>query len=443
MKQYKKYLLASIFSLVFACNCYAAKTAVRSKTKTLAPVLQKVMPVVVNIATRGEVFERKTPDVPPTAAKFEGLGSGVIIDANNGYIITNAHVVKDARVITITLNDGRSMRAKVIGYDLPADIGVLQITAKKLKQAVFGDSDKLKVGNSVCAIGSPYGLEKTVTSGIVSGLERSSDKSRGFDSFIQTDASINIGSSGGALINMRGELIGINTAFVAPIPVNVGIGLAVPSNMAKSIADQIIKHGKVKRGVMGVIVQNLTPALSEAISLPESKKGALVSEVIENSPAAKSGLRVKDVIIKIMGKPVHSSSQVVNIASLLPIGSEIKLIIHRDGKLISLTTTVIEPEDLEKSLQESSKNLISGLVLKDFNLLIDNKQTKGVEVLYVNDISVAYSGGLRPGDVILSVSGKPVTAISELQNIADKKPKKLLLEVKRGLRGTAFLVLEE
>jgi serine protease Do len=451
--KYIKYIFFGILTLFSIVTCHAGKptASIAETNPSLAPMLKKTIPAVVNIAVRGEIpaanlrpfDKRQQQDNPRFSPRFEELGSGVIIDAEHGYIVTNAHVIKDAQAITVTLNDSRSMRAKVIGYDTPSDIAVIQINAKRLEKATFGDSDKLNVGDFVCAIGSPFGLQQTVTSGVVSGLERSELGIGGFESFIQTDASINPGSSGGALVNMKGELVGINTAIIAPVPINVGIGLAIPSNMTKSIVNQLIKHGKVSRGVMGVMVQNITPALAEAMKLKNPKVGALVSQVLEESPAATAGLQSKDIIVKIMGKPVHSATQIRNIASLLNIGSKVDLQVQRGNKLINFHPIITSPEDLKKPSQKTQVALLSGLGLRNFNVLVDNQQIKGVEVLYVDDTSVAYSCGLHPGDIILTAASQPVTTISELQTIAGKSSKQLLLEVKRGPNGNIFLVLEE
>lgn len=449
--------LHGIFAIFFAITCYAGRPVpgVAETNPSLAPMLQKIMPTIVNVSVRGEVpteslsphDKQRCKNNPKNDRRFEDLGSGVIIDAEHGYIVTNAHVIKDAQSITVTLSDDHSMRAKVIGYDSPSDIAVIQIAAKHLKNATYGDSDKLKVGDFVCAIGSPFGLQKTVTSGVISGLERSNLGFEGLEaggpqSFIQTDASINPGSSGGALVNMQGELIGINMALIGPVPSSAGIGLAIPSNMAKSIAEQIIKYGKVKRGIIGVRVQDITPPLAEAMHLKKAEGGALVSQIMEGSPAATVGLRPKDVIVKIMDKPVQSAAQVRNITSLAAIGTKAPLQIRRDNKLINLEPTIADPEDLKKT-QETPKNLLSGLGLKNFNLLIDNQQIKGVEVLYVDETSAAYSCELRPMDIILTAANQPVTTINQLQEIANKNPKQLLLEIKRGLNGNLFLVLEE
>lgn len=467
--KYPKHILYGILTIFFVitCACYAdkpvagiaankavagisARKPAASNAETnpsLAPMLQKIMPAVVNISVLCDTPEESLPPSDKQRrrnSKFEGFGSGVIIDKEHGFIVTNAHVIKDTQAITVTLKDGRSMRARIIGYDSPSDIAVIQITAKRLKNATYGDSDKLRVGDFVCAIGSPLGFEQTVTSGVVSGLERSLGI-LGFENFIQTDAPINLGNSGGALVNMKGELIGINTALIGIVPTtasNTGIGLAIPSNIAKNIADQLIRYGKVMRGFIGIMVQDITPALAEAMKLQESEGGALVTQVLEGSPAATAGLRVKDVIVKIMGKPVHSATQVINTTSLLNIGSKISLQVRRDNRLINFETIVTDPENLKKT-QGASKNLLSGLGLKNFNLLIDNQFIKGIEVLYVDDTSIAYSCGLYPTDIILTAANQPITSINELQAIANKNPKQLLLEIKRHLTGNVFLVLEE
>lgn len=418
---------------------------------SLAPMLQKVLPAVVNISVRGELppmrvpivgrdMQRRNVEVSP---KFEDLGSGVIVDAKNGYIVTNAHVVKDAQAITITLKDGRKLQAKVIGADAPSDVAVLQVEAHRLEQVSFGDSDKLRIGDFVSAIGSPFGLQQTVTSGVISGLERSNLGIEGYESFIQTDAPINMGNSGGALVDMQGELIGINTAIITPSPVggSVGIGLALPSNMVRSVMEQLVKYGKVERGVLGVLAQDVTPALADAMHLP-SAEGALVSQVLPNTPASEAGIKSKDVIISILDKPVRSAAHVRNIVSLQRVGSRIALKIWRDNKFINLSAVNIDPGKIKARKQAEEKQLLAGLELKSFNQLVDNEQIKGVQVLYVDSNSVAYSCGLREGDVILTAGNQPVSNIDDLKAAAAKNPKQLLLEVKRGMMGNIFVVLE-
>jgi serine protease Do len=417
---------------------------------SLSPMLKETLPSVVNIAVRGELPLINLPYLDRNKAqnnldnltpKFEDLGSGVIVDAENGYILTNAHVIKDAEIITVTLNDGRRMQGKVIGFDAQSDIAVIKIKAKHLNAITFGDSDKINVGDFVCAIGSPFGLHQTVTSGVVSGMGRNIE---GFENFIQTDAPINPGNSGGALVNMRGDLIGINTAIITPnnSAGNVGIGLSIPSNMAKSVMEQLIKYGKVTRGMLGVLVQNVTPALADAIHLSNTE-GALVSQVIAGTPAANAGIHNKDVIVKIMNKPVHTATQVSNTVSLLPIGTKVTMQIWRDGKNIELSAETIDSEKFKKTAENTPKQLFSGMQLKDFNQLVNNELITGVEILYVDPTSIGYSCGIRRGDVILAVANKRVTNLNELQDAFSKNPSQLLLEIKRGFSGNIFLVLEE
>lgn len=432
-------IITGAISFLVTTNTYAAAhTTVinngNSATNSMAPMLKNALPSVVNIAVRRlDVMGRS-----------EEMGSGVIADAAHGYIITNAHVIKDGQTITVTLNDSRRFRAKIIGYDLPSDIAVIQIDAKRLIQIPFGDSDIVNVGDFVAAIGSPFGLQQTVTSGVVSGLERSNLGIEGLENFIQTDAPINPGNSGGALVDMQGQLIGINTAIITSSPVggSVGVGLVIPSNMAKSVMEQLVKYGKVERGVLGVLAQNATPALVETLHLP-STEGALISEVLPNSPAAAAGIKSKDFIVAIMDKPIRSSTQLSSTVSIMRIGTKINLKIWRDNKYTTLQAITVDPEKIKEMQQRTNSTLLSGLELRDFNQLVNNEPVKGVKVLYVDDNSVGYTCGLRAGDVILTAANKPIQNIDELKIIANKTPKQLLIEVKRGMGGTLFMVLEQ
>jgi len=450
-------LFCCITSSSFAVNAppVANTNSATVGNSSLAPMLQKVLPGVVNVLVRGELpmqtvaieeqhdaqKRKRMVDIVP---KFEDMASGVIVDANSGLILTNAHVVKDAKTITVTLDDGRRMQARVIGFDLPSDIAVIQIKAKHLFAVNLGDSDKMKVGDFVAAIGNPFGLQQTVTSGIISGLERSNLGIEGYENFIQTDASINPGNSGGALVNASGELIGINTALIAPSPIagNVGIGLAIPSNMAKSVMIQLIKYGKVERGMLGVLVQNVTPALADAMKLP-STDGALVSQVVPGSPAAKADIKSKDVILAIDNTPIHSAPQVSNVVSLVRAGTKIDVKLLRSGKIMNKMALIEKSEKLQKQLMTQSTSLLAGLRLKNFDQLVNNQNIKGVEALSVDDASIAYSCGLRAGDIILSAQDKPVISTNQLEEVAKRYPNQLLLEVRRGNLGTAFLVLEQ
>jgi Do/DeqQ family serine protease len=308
---------------------------------TLAPLLKDVTPAVVNIATKGHeavnplyndpTYRRFYP-VPEGAEEREthAAGSGVIVDAKAGYVVTNNHVIEKADEIVVTLKDNRQLKAKLVGTDPDTDIAILQVEAKNLTALEIGDSDKLEVGDFVIAIGNPFGLGQTVTSGIVSALGRTGLGIESYENFIQTDASINPGNSGGALINLRGELVGINTAIVGPSGGNVGIGFAVPINMAHGVMQQLIAHGEVKRGRLGVQVDDLTPDIAEALHI-EASGGAVISKVEPGSPARKAGLRPGDVIIAIDDAPVQNSSDLRNRVGLTPVGQTVRLTILRSG----------------------------------------------------------------------------------------------------------------
>ncbi|MBV8909741.1 MAG: trypsin-like peptidase domain-containing protein, partial [Gammaproteobacteria bacterium] len=284
---------------------------------SLAPMIKKVSPAVVNIATRGTIRERGAqnplfddpffrrffdvpPDNGPRERPFQSAGSGVIFDARTGYIVTNAHVVENANEITVTLQDGRDLKAQIVGSDAPSDVAVLKVKPEGLSQVVLGDSARAEVGDFVVAIGNPFGLQHTVTSGIISGLSRSGINPDGHEDFTQTDASINPGNSGGALVNLRGELIGINTAILSRSGGNIGIGFAIPVNMAHSVMEQLIRYGSVKRGQLGVSMYTVTPDIAHSLGLANAV-GALVSQVVEGSPADKAGIRTGDVITSVNG----------------------------------------------------------------------------------------------------------------------------------------------
>ncbi|KTD20743.1 periplasmic serine protease Do; heat shock protein HtrA [Legionella londiniensis] len=436
-----------------AALTYAAMPA--QELPTLAPVLKNTMPAIVNVAVQGIIpvsaaagdeDEDKSRPVPVKPKKFQSIGSGVIIDPENGIILTNDHVIRNASVITITLNDGRRLKAKLIGGDSETDVAVLKIDAKNLKSIPIADSDKVEVGDFVVAIGNPFGLNsfgnsQSATFGIVSAMKRSDLNIEGIENFIQTDAAINPGNSGGALVNTKGELIGINTAIISLYGGNVGIGFAIPINMAKDVADQIIKYGSVHRGLMGIFVQHLTPELAQALDYPEDLQGALISQVNENSPAESAGLRAGDVIVQINDTRITQATQVKTTISLLRVGSEAKIKVKRNGKDMVFNVTVTDAKKHEQKLQ--SKNpFLYGLALRDFEQDSPlHGHIKGVQVVGASENSAGWRAGLRPGDVIVSANKKSTRTTKELQQIAQEKQKQLLMQVLRGTGALYILVI--
>jgi Do/DeqQ family serine protease len=349
-------LALSLLTLVPPASAGVPPAVGDTPLPSLAPMIRKVSPAVVNVATRGTVrdgaqqsplpqdqFFRRFFDGPrgrsPRQHLFRSAGSGVIVDARQGYIVTNAHVVENADEITVTLQDGRDLKAEVVGSDKDSDVAVLKVSAEGLAQMPLGDSARLEVGDFVVAIGNPFGLQHTVTSGIVSGLSRTGLNPDGYEDFIQTDASINPGNSGGALVNLRGELIGINTEIISRNGGNLGIGFAIPVNLARSVMDQLIKYGTVKRGQLGVSMYTVTPDIAHSLGLPNAV-GALVSQVVEGSPADKAGLRVGDVITSVNGQPVKSNSELRNAIGLLRVGDRMDIGLVRDGKPMRVTAVI-------------------------------------------------------------------------------------------------------
>ena len=378
----RKYVIAFVAIAFVSLNAF-------SKSDSLAPMLKKVMPAVVNISVIGEhkdvhfYVDRYRRDFK-LSPKFAVAGSGVIVNAKKGYILTNAHVVKDAKVISVTLKDKRKFQGKLVGLDEESDIAVIQINAKNLKAIHLGNSNKLKIGDTVTAIGNPFGIGQTVTSGIISNLHVTGLGLENYEDFIQTDAPINPGNSGGALVNSKGQLIGMNTAILTSnsVEANVGIGFAIPSNMCKKVMDQIIKYKNVKHSLVGVIMQNITPELTEALKLPNTN-GALVTEVLPDLPAAKAGVKVEDVIEKVNNEPVSTSSQIKNIIGLLRPKTKISVEIYRNHKMINLSLTTESAKEAKEEEEKDNKSILKGLYLSNFNQLEDNEQITGVQILQI------------------------------------------------------------
>jgi len=413
---------------------------------SLSPMIKRVSPAIVNISTKGTVKERGAqnpllddpffrrffdvpPDLGPRERSFQSAGSGVIFDSKNGYIVTNAHVVENANEITVTLQDGHDLKAELVGSDTPSDVAVLKVKSDSLVQIGLGDSAKVEVGDFVVAIGNPFGLQHTVTSGIISGLSRTNINPDGFEDFIQTDASINPGNSGGALVNLRGELIGINTAILSRSGGNIGIGFAIPVNMARSVMDQLIKFGTVKRGLLGISIYSVTPDIAKLYSLGDTH-GALVSRVVEGSPAEKAGIKTGDVIISVNGQNVKSNTELRNAVGMLRVGDKVEVNLIRDGKPRKVTAVLEdsgEPVAKESTPQESN-TIHHGL---EGAGLADAPDGGGALVRSVESGSPAAAANLRSNDIIIGVNRAKVANLQQLRERA-KGASTLVLEVRRG-----------
>lgn len=417
---------------------------------TLAPLAEKTRPAVVNIAIRGHAQAQNNPllndpffryffqgreDIPQQR-QTEGLGSGVVIDAAKGFIVTNHHVVAGADEILVTLYDGKEFKATLVGSDPEADVALLKIKAKNLSAIPMSDSDKLRVGDFVVAIGNPFGLGQTVTSGIVSALGRTGLGIEGYEDFIQTDASINPGNSGGALVNLKGELIGINTAIIAAGGQgNVGIGFAIPINMVRQITNQLIEYGEVRRGMLGVIMQNLTPELSRAFGL-DLHNGVVISKVIEGSAAAEAGLKAGDVVVAINGDAIRNASAMRNAVGMMRVGEKIKIEVIRDKRRKTLTA-VIKDKVEEAAIGEKIHTRLAGAT-------IEQAKVNGDVYLVVTEVeqnSPAWQSNLRKGDIILSVNRQAVRTVDEFMRVVGSNSKQILLNIQRG-RSALFILIQ-
>lgn len=446
--------LLSVFVLIGVLGVQSALAALPPTDSdgravpTIAPLLKQVSPAVVNISTVGTQtiqnpllndpvfrhFFQLPPGAETQTRKTQSAGSGVIIDAANGTVLTNHHVIDGANEITVGLQDGRTFKAKLIGSDPEVDIAVLKIDPVRLTALKIGDSNGAQVGDFVIAIGNPFGLGQTVTTGVVSAMGRKGLGIEGYENFIQTDASINPGNSGGALVNFKGELIGINTAIIGPSGGNVGIGFAIPVDMAKHSADQILKYGAVKRGQLGVAIQDLTPDLAQAFNLGENQRGVVVSQVQSGSAAAKAGIEAGDVVISIDGKAIDSAAELRNEIGTRRIGDKIKLTLLREGSSKTVEATIGAPQASEASASELHP-FLAGAKLEPRN------DGRGIRVVGIEPGSAAQSSGLQQGDVIVAVNRVQVQTLDDLKKSAKSSPNRLLLQIVRAGTGL-FLVLQ-
>lgn len=418
---------------------------------SLAPMLQKVMPAVVSVNTKQVVrvrnpfaddpfFRRMFPNIPQERIN-ESLGSGVIIDAVNGYVLTNHHVIENADDVSVTLADGRQLKAEFLGSDADTDVALIRIRADNLTAVPLADSSALNVGDFVVAIGNPFGLSQTVTSGIVSAVGRSGIRGLGLQNFIQTDASINPGNSGGALVNLQGQLVGINTASLNPqgsMAGNIGLGLAIPSNLARDVVDQLLKNdGVVIRGTLGLESQTLTAELAKGLGISETR-GALVTRIYAGSGAAAAGLRPGDVVVAANGQRIDSAEALHNYEGLQPVGNAIALELRRDGKPLTLRAALkAQPGAV------AGASLDPRLTGATFAELPEAQRSAGLRGVLIKDVargSRAEQNRLQPDDVVLEASSGEFSDLAGFQASFARKPQRLVLQILRGnARGNLLL----
>jgi Do/DeqQ family serine protease len=448
-KQAIKVLVLAAASVLFSVGAGAQLPERVGDTPmpSLAPIVKKASPAVVNIATRGTLRESRrnplledpffrrffdAPDLAPRERQFQSAGSGVIVDAKQGYIITNAHVVENADEITVTLLDDREIKAKVIGADKPSDVALLKITANNLVEMPLADSSKAEVGDFVLAIGNPFALSHTVTSGIISALGRSDgSNAESYQDFIQTDAAINPGNSGGALVNLQGQLVGVNSMIFSGSGGNIGIGFAIPSNMVKAVMAQLVQYGEVKRGMLGVQLSNqFTPEIAQSLGL-ETNRGAWVSEVVEGGAADKAGIKAGDVITSINGRTVANASELRNSIGLLRIGDKVDLGLLRDGKPRRVTAVIGERSGGDADAAAQIHAAFEGATLANGD--------GGVLIRTVAPGSPAAQSGFQPNDVILMIGRTQVANIEQLR-AALKNVNSFAITIQRGRSRLVFPV---
>ena len=447
---------------LFSSSVVAALTwpVDEQRVPSLASMLERVTPAVVNIATEGRMRIEQNPlfndpffrfffDFPdePLERRTQSLGSGVIVDAERGLVLTNAHVIANAHQITVKLSDGRSYKAELIGTDPETDVGVIKVPSDALTDLPMGDSDQLKVGDFVVAIGNPFGLSQTVTSGIVSALGRSGLGIEGYEDFIQTDAAINPGNSGGALVDLQGRLVGVNTAIFTSSGGNIGIGFAIPINMARGVIEQLVKYGEVRRGFLGIQLQDLDAELAKAFDISD-RQGAVIVNVLPDTPAQKAGLQAGDVIVSVNGRPVRNASALRNAIGLMQVGDRVSLEVVRKGgwfgakEHLTVTAQLAGEVATTARLGELKNPRLSGARFE--NILRHSPaygKVQGVMVHEVERGSRAWANGLRSGDIVMSVNQHPVSDLKEFFGLVNKEGSALLLHVLRG-DVAAFMVVK-
>lgn len=422
---------------------------------SLAPMLERVTPAVVNISTHSIVQVADNPLLnDPFFRRFFGnqkkkkqlrkraqsLGSGVIVDAKRGYVLTNSHVIDKADEITVTLRDGTALEAELVGADPATDVAVIQIPAEELQELPVADSEELRVGDFVVAIGNPFGLGQTVTSGIVSALGRSGLGLEGYEDFIQTDASINPGNSGGALVNLHGELVGINTAIMAPGGGNVGIGFAIPTSMAMELMEQLVEYGEIRRGRLGLSGQTLTAEMAEIFGV-DTEKGVLVSSVETGAAADRAGLQVGDVVVSLNGRELEDTTDLRNGLGLLRAGTEVELEVIRGGKTLKIIAETDAPEERlfeGRRINPNFEGAVFGSIIKGSPWF---GKVKGLLVYDMDPGSPAWLSGLRKGDIIVSINRQTVESKNDMVEALEGAGDSILLNLRRGNRAL-FTVIQ-
>ena len=443
MTSHRPYIVAfALFAAALAFPSHAQfPWADQDALPSLAPMLEETVPAVVNISTAHEEVVRTGPlfrdpffqhffGLPGQRSRKRvrrGLGTGVILNAEMGHVVTNHHLIARADDITVALSDGREVKAELLGSDSETDVAVLRVEVEELTSLPFADSEQLRVGDFVVAIGNPFGLGQTVTSGIVSALGRSGVFNRyGYEDYIQTDASINPGNSGGALVNLRGELVGINTAILSRSGGNIGIGFAIPIDMVRQVTDQLIKHGRVQRGQLGVQAQELTPELAAAFGL-ERTDGVVITEVIEDSPAANAGIAAGDILLNIDGEAINDIKDMRNVLGLLRAGREVEINLLRDQRSLTVRAATA-------TLRIDGGTFHPALA----GLTLSTQRHDGgsfVEIVAVEPGTSGARAGLRSGDRLRSVNRHPLRHVSELRGLIEPEAAEVFVQIQRGTRN--------
>ncbi|MEX0739614.1 MAG: Do family serine endopeptidase [Pseudohongiella sp.] len=449
-----RYLLKAMLAVAVMAAGLASIASLQAETQqvydnsmpSLAPMLETVTPAVVNISVSRvermpDVFGFGSNGQQPPVRRSRGAGSGVVIDSEDGFIITNHHVVAGADAITVGLLDGRVLEAELIGSDEQTDIALLQVEADRLSAVELADVSRLRIGDYVVAIGNPFGIGQTVTSGIISALGRAGINNDNYEDFIQTDAAINVGNSGGALVDLQGRLVGINTAIISGSGTSSGVGFAVPVDMVAAVVTHLERDGVVRRGQLGVIIRDHTPLVEETLELG-AERGALIMQVMPGSVADEVGLQVSDLVVSINGKNIVGSRELRNAVGLAGVDQELELGILRDGEPVSVTALIVAGEDQASvatngepnNARRADETRFLGARLQD----VVGAET-GVEIADVDQRSPAWAAGLRPGDIVQEVNRQPAASLSEFNRLLSKEPEVIALGVVRG--GQKLLVI--